>query len=117
MSEATARSGTSGNERRTEPRYRVDVSVAWTDGRRARSGAMLDVSAHGVFLHPAWTPTEAVRQGDVIELFCRVGEQAFEIRGEVCWIGHSDRHEDDGIGLRVVDEKRLEAMLAALGAA
>jgi hypothetical protein len=112
-----SRAQPSGAERRTEERHPVNVTVAWTDGHRARKGEILDASAHGMFLHPSWTPSDAIAGGDVIELCCRVRGREIELKGEVCWVGRSDKHDGEGLGLRISSVDELDALLAELKSA
>jgi hypothetical protein len=99
------------DERRTDPRRPVRLPVAWHDGHRARQGELLDASREGVFLLPAWRPSDALNAGDVIELRCRLGGGELDLTGEVCWLGHSDSHAVDGLGLRIRTTDALRALL------
>lgn len=89
------------SERRVHRRRAVQFGTAWSDGRRARQGQVLDTSLDGLFLKPGWAPSESFLRGDVIELRCRGREQEFELKGEVCWVGRSADHNVDGLGLRI----------------
>lgn len=110
----------SGAERRQHARRRVCWSTAWHDGRRARQGEVLDAGEGGVFLRPAWTPSEALRPGDALELRCRCAagqDELVELVGEVCWIGPSADHGGEGIGLRIRADAGLARLLELAAAA
>lgn len=104
----------SASERRAHQRRAVHFGTAWSDGRRARQGEVLDTSAHGLFLKPGWAPTESFLRGDPIELRCRVEDHEFDLKGEVCWVGHSADHDTDGIGLRIHNTDALSRLVADL---
>lgn len=89
------------SERRVHRRRAVQFGTAWSDGRRARQGQVLDTSLDGLFLKPGWAPSESFLRGDAIELRCRGRDQEFELKGEVRWVGRSADHDVDGIGLRI----------------
>jgi len=99
------------DERRTDPRRPMRLPVAWHDGHRARQGELLDASREGVFLLPAWRPSDALNAGDVIELRCRLGGGELDLTGEVCWLGHSDWHAVEGLGLRIHTTDALRGLL------
>ncbi len=102
------------SERRAHRRRSTYFGTAWSDGRRARQGEVLDTSDHGLFLKPGWAPSESFLRGDPIELRCRVRDQSFELQGEVCWVGHSADHDVDGIGLRIFNTDALSLLMADL---
>jgi len=104
----------SSSDRRAHRRRAVRLGTAWSDGRRARQGEVLDTSEDGLFLRPGWAPSESFLRGDPIELRCRVRDQDFDLRGEVCWVGHSADHDVDGIGLRIFTTDTLSRLLADL---
>lgn len=99
------------NERRAAARHVVHFGTAWSDGRRARHGEVLDTSEHGLFLKPGWAPSESFLRGDEIELRCRVDDQDIELKGQVCWVGHSADHDVDGIGLRIHNTEALSRLM------
>lgn len=100
-----------GHERRLETRHPVEVQVFWTDGNRARKGEVLDASDHGLFLKPAWQPSDPLTGGDEIEMRCRVRDREFDLKGEICWLGRSAWHETDGLGLRITSAATLKRLL------
>ena len=104
----------SASDRRAHRRRSVHFGTAWSDGRRARQGEVLDTSQDGLFLKPGWAPSESFLRGDTIELRCRLHDQDFELKGEVCWVGHSADHNVDGIGLRIFTTDALTRLLADL---
>jgi hypothetical protein len=104
----------SSSDRRAHRRRAVQLGTAWSDGRRARHGEVLDTSEFGLFLKPGWTPSESFLRGDTIELRCRVHDEDFELKGEVCWVGHSADHNVDGIGLRIVNTDAFARLIADL---
>ena len=103
--------GTAALERRVHARVAVQLGTAWSDGRRARQGEILDASARGLFLKPGWAPSESFARGDHIELRCRLGGREVDLQGEVCWTGHSRDHEVDGIGLRIASVDALAQLM------
>lgn len=111
---ASAHGELSVNERRLAARRAVNVGTAWSDGRRARHGEVLDTSSHGVFLKPGWAPSESFMRGDAIELRCRVDDLDIDLHGEVCWVGHSADHDVDGIGLRIYNTDALSRLVDGL---
>ena len=104
----------SASDRRAHRRSAVQFGTAWSDGRRARQGEVLDASEHGLFLKPGWAPSESFLRGDPIELRCRVEDHEFDLKGEVCWVGHSADHDVDGIGLRIFNSDALTRLVAEL---
>ena len=104
----------SGGERRIAARRAVNFGTAWSDGRRARHGKVLDTSAYGLFLKPGWAPSESFLRGDAIELRCRIDDHDIDLHGEVCWVGHSADHDVDGIGLRIYNTDALSRLVGEM---
>ncbi|MEQ8662034.1 MAG: PilZ domain-containing protein [Gammaproteobacteria bacterium] len=102
------------DERRHAARRAVRLPVAWHDGQRARQGTLLDASDAGVFLLPAWRPSDALVPGTTLELRCRVQGGELDLSGEVCWLGRSDWHDAEGFGLRIHTTAALRELLDAL---
>ncbi len=95
-------------DERGEPRSDVDLSVQWTDGQRVRKGMIKDASVNGLFLSPAWKPTDPITPGDVITmLISGQSDETTEVEAVVRWVGASNQHECQGIGLATVSETDL----------
>ncbi len=101
-------------DRRVHPRFTVQFGAAWSDGRRARQGEVLDASIRGLFLKPGWAPSESFLRGDHIELRCRLEGREVDLQGEVCWTGRSRDHDVDGIGLRIASVEALAQLMQAM---
>ena len=101
-------------DRRVHPRVSIQLGAAWSDGRRARQGEILDASVSGLFLKPGWAPSESFLRGDHIELRCRFDGREVDLQGEVCWTGHSSDHDVDDIGLRIASVDALAHLMQAM---
>lgn len=98
---------------RTQPRSVVNLAVQWSDGQRVRKGMIKDASVNGLFLSPAWQPTDPIAAGDVIMLRITGPEQSTELEAVVRWVGGSQQHACQGIGMSTTSETDLQDLIDA----
>jgi len=95
-------------DERTQARSVVDLAVQWSDGHRVRKGMIKDASANGLFLSPAWKPTDPIAPGDVITMRITGPGQSTELEAVVRWVGGSQQHACQGIGMSTRAETGLQ---------
>ncbi len=97
---------------RNSPRAPVRWAAFWTDGLRARTGEIRDISSGGLFLSPAWRPSTVYAAGDEIEIRCAIDDVSVDLKAIVRWSGTSEVHDCEGFGLEVPKTEDLEILLA-----
>ncbi|MEQ8278472.1 MAG: PilZ domain-containing protein [Deltaproteobacteria bacterium] len=98
---------------RNHPRAAVRWAAYWTDGLRARTGEIRDISKGGLFLSPAWRPSTTYSPGDEIEIRCAIEDLSIDLKAVVRWSGTSEQHACEGFGLEVPATADLERLLEA----
>ena len=102
---------TTTNNHRAHPRAPVRWAAYWTDGLRARTGEIRDISRNGIFLSPAWRPSTSYTAGDEIAVRCAIDGFAVDLKTVVRWSGVSSEHGCEGLGLEVVAPLELDPLI------
>ncbi len=100
-------------DNRSEQRTPVQWVVQWTDGHRVRKGEIKDASPTGLFLSPAWKPTDPISPGDVLEMRFEGPDKATDFEAVVRWVGESREHDCEGLGLATTGEVEIGPLVAA----
>ena len=100
-----------------EKRYSARKAVNWAvhakgDGVSIVGAAIRDVSGSGIFVEPQMETRLPVAETSLgLTVFANGWGQGLHGRGLVRWVGRSERHGCDGLGIELQDENLAAQLL------